>query len=431
MKYIVCVCCLAFALGVLAQDKVIEKSAKKTPSWITQAADDYLVVGVTSSSLASAQNKVLTEITEQIIRSVATNISVSQQNTMSEVNTNGSIESSDAFVHHSKLNSANLPFLKGISLSNVEEIYWEKVQNKNTKAVSYNYWVKYPYSKAEQRKLIREFEQLDASKVSELNALKKRLNNIQSYDEIKQSITELNTLSEYFFDEVRLSQVKGLIEQYNQLYSALSLTGNFTDKGQYLCQVLLNGYPIRVAVSPKVTSNCASQIGVQPSDGAYIVSYLTEDCLPTEENFLNIDFRLENKRLQQKAYLNEVSAAETFSVVPQGKIILTADSVAGRTIYNINIRMTVNNRGGTPFGLKALEFYVPELSTPIVFDDINAIYKTKGVVQINATAEGEFTAKEVKSSAFSFVDGSITFVNPTTGAIERKTIKLPYATNWQ
>ena len=51
-----------------------------------------------------------------------------------------------------------------------------------------------------------------------------------------------------------------------------------------------------------------------------------------------------------------------FSVVPEGKLVLTADSVADRKIFNINIRLTLNNRGGTPFGLKALELHVPEIS---------------------------------------------------------------------
>ena len=95
---------------------------------------------------------------------------------------------------------------------------------------------------------------------------------------------------------------------------------------------------------------------------------------------------------------------------------MTADSVADRKIFNINIRLTLNNRGGTPFGLKALELHVPEISAPIIFDDIDGVYKTKGIIQIKALAEGEFTVGEKKKSLFSFVQGAITFVNPQTGA---------------
>lgn len=431
-RFIWVVCAMLLALSASAQTKVIEKSAKKVPGWLNTAVDNYLVVSVTANSLAEGQTKALTEITERIIQSVASNVTVSKKNVLSEVNVNGNIESTDDFSQVSKMKSANLPFLKGISLSNVEEIYWEKVQDKATKKEHYNYSVKYPFSRLEQRKLAAEFEALDAEKVAQYKTLEQKIQDIESVDDIKQAITELGTLSEYFFDEVRLSQVKGLTARYKQLYDALSMTGTFLESGKYQCQVLLDGSPIRVSASPKVTSNCASQIGVRPSEGMFVISYNAEDCLPEEENFLNISLVIDGKRLQHKAFLNEAGVgAMSFSVVPEGKLILTADSVAGRKIFNINIRLTLNNRGGTPFGLKALEIHVPEISTPIIFDDIDGVYKTKGIVQIKALAEGEFTAKEKKSSAFSFVKGSITFVNPLTGAVERTQLSLPYITNWE
>lgn len=426
------ICALLLTVTVGAQTKVIEKSAKKVPGWLNTAVDGYLVVTVTANSLAEAQTKAQAEITERIIQAVASNVSVSKKNVLSEVNTDGNIESTDAFTQVSKIKSANLPFLKGISLSNVEEIYWEKIQDKATKKESYNYSVKYPFSRLEQRRLIAEFEALDAEKVAQYKVLEQKINEIESVDEIKQAVAELNTLSEYFFDDVRLSQVKGLIGRYNQLYDALSVTGTFLEGGKYQCQVLLDGSPVRVSAKPKVTSNCAGQISVRPSDGMFVISYNAEDCLPEEENFLNISLNVGGKRLQHKAFLSESGASgASFSVVPEGKLILTADSVADRKIFNINIRLTLNNRGGTPFGLKALELHVPEISTPIIFDDIDGVYKTKGIVQIKALAEGEFTAKEKKSSAFSFVQGSITFVNPLTGAVERAKLSLPYVTNWE
>ena len=418
--------------GIAAQTKVVEKSAKKVPEWLNTAAEGYLVVSVRANSLAEGQTKALTEITERIIQSVASNVTVSKKNVLSEVNVNGSIESSDAFTQVSKIKSANLPFLKGISLSNAEEIYWEKVRDKATGKEHYDYSVKYPFSRSEQRKLIAEFEALDAEKVARYEALEQKISSIESVDEIGQAITELNTLSGYFFDDVRLSQVEGLTTRYKQLYDALSLTGTFLENGKYQCQVLLDGNPVRVATKPKVTSNCAGQIGVRPADGMFVISYDAEDCLPEEENFLNISLVAGGKRLQHKAFLNEAGIGNAaFSVVPEGKLILTADSVAGRKIFNINIRLTLNNRGGTPFGLKALELHVPEISAPIIFDDIDGVYKTKGIVQIKALAEGEFTAGEKKNSAFSFVQGSVTFVNPQTGAVERTRLSLPYITNWE
>ncbi|MEG2157243.1 MAG: plethodontid receptivity factor PRF [Bacteroidaceae bacterium] len=429
------ICVLLLAVNASAQTKVLDKSAKKAPEWLNTAVDDYLIVSVTANSLGDAQSKTLAEITERIIQAVASNVTVSQKSELSEVNINGNIDSKDAYSRVSKIKSANLPFLKGISLTNVEEVYWQKLQNKDTKKEYYDYSVKYPFSRAEQKKLVADFEAMDAEKVARYKVLEQKIQEIESVDEIKQAITELTTLSEYFFDEVRLSEAKGLLMRYKQLYDALSVTGTFTESGKYQCQVLLDGNPIKVSVAPKVTSNCVAQLSVRPDNGAFIVTYDAIDCLPEEENFLNILFRIEGKKLEHKAFLNatEEASASAFSVVPEGKLILTADSVnaASRKIYNINVRLTLNNRGGTPFGLKALELHIPEISAPIVFDDIDGVYKTKGILQIKALAEGEFTAKEKKSSALSFVQGSITFVNPATGALERARLSLPYVTNWK
>ncbi|MDO4165313.1 MAG: plethodontid receptivity factor PRF [Bacteroides sp.] len=418
-----------------AQTKVIQKSSKKMPSWVGTVADDHLVVSVVANTLAEAQDKAMTEVTERIIEGVASHVAVTQTNQMSEVNVNGNIDSRESYDRLSKIKSANLPFLKGISSSKIEAVYWEKVQDKSTKRESYNYSVLYPFSDAEHSKLLAEFEALDAEKVAEYKALEQKINEIEAVEEIKSCITQLTTLEEYFFDEVRLTQVTGLKTRYKQLYDALSVVGTFVEDGKYQCQVLLEGSPVRVSVIPKVTSNCAAQLSAVPTDGMFIVTYDAIDCLPEEENFLSIVFRIDGKKLEHKAYLADaqtVTGKGSFCVVPEGKLILTADSVdaASRKVFNLNIRLTLNNRGGTAFGLKSIELHVPDFSAPIVFDDIDGVYKTKGVLQIKALAEGEFTALQQKKSALSFVQGSITFVNPETGAVERTRLSLPYVTNF-
>lgn len=73
----ICLCLLAIASN--AQTKVIERSAKKLPAWMNTAVDDYLIVSVTANSLAEAQAKVMDEITERIIRAVASNVTVEQK----------------------------------------------------------------------------------------------------------------------------------------------------------------------------------------------------------------------------------------------------------------------------------------------------------------------------------------------------------------
>ena len=303
MKRLTAMICLALvAICAFAETKVIEKSAKKAPEWLYSATDGFIVVTVEASNLGDAQQRAIQLVTERIILSVATSVSVSQDNEISSVSTDGSVAEKESFKQVSRMKSANLPFLKGISPSKIKEIYWIKLQDKATKAEHYEYSVKYPYSKTEQLQLVDEFERLDASKNQEYETLKNKLDNIESIEEIKQGILQLNSLKEYFFDNVRLSQVNALTEQYKALYNAITLSGKLSEAGKYEIQMLLNGKPVKVATVPTVTSNCASQIKVVPSGKKFIVTYDAIDCLGDEENFINVQFRINGKRIESKFY---------------------------------------------------------------------------------------------------------------------------------
>lgn len=96
----------------------------------------------------------------------------------------------------------------------------------------------------------------------------------------------------------------------------------------------------------------------------YTVTYDTQDCLPDEENAITASLRVDGRTIENRYLIGKEiqdAAAEKFSVVPEGKIILTADSVsaADRTVAGINIRLTLNNRGTMPFGLKSIELHLP------------------------------------------------------------------------
>ena len=169
---------LALPLAVSAQMKVYDRSSKRAPEWVNTAIDDYLIVSASGTTMQEAMQKALNEVTEQIIRAVANNVTVRQTNTMSETVTGSGIESSDVYTYLSSMNSANLPFLKGITLSKAEESYWEKLRDKRTGEERVDYWVKYPFPSWELDELIEEFEAIDAAKVREFEAIKSQLPSI-------------------------------------------------------------------------------------------------------------------------------------------------------------------------------------------------------------------------------------------------------------
>ncbi len=213
------------------------------------------------------------------------------------------------FKKTAKTNSASLPFIKDISLTNAEDIYWVKYQNKSTKEYSYEYTVMYPFSKRQQRELLAEFERIDAEKTAQLKELEAQIDAIGHIDEIKAAVTRLETLETYFFDDVRISEAEGLKARYKQLYGSINITGKFIAPGKYECWLLLKGKPVAASTLPTVTSNCAGRLQVQPADGKFIVSYDAADCLPEEENALLIQFKISGRKISHTAYFNESGGA--------------------------------------------------------------------------------------------------------------------------
>lgn len=426
----------ASALSLNAETKIVERSAKKAPEWVGTAVDGYLVISVRGKSLAEAQHQAEDEIAGRMVMSIARNINVGTKSVISESVVNNQVESSDEFTRTSAIRGANLPFLKGISLAKAEEIYWEKLRDKATKEEFYDYYVKYPFFRTEQAMLVAEFEEYDATKEADLNALESEIESLDSSEAIKAAISRAEALQKYFFDDVRQSRAANLLKRYKTLGKSIAMTGRFEGARKLKIAFQLNGHPFKVYALPKVTSNCASSLQVTPDgNGAFDVSYDNSDCLDDEENWIEVSTRVEGQKLSNRYNLSQ-SASEAasgkFSIVPQGKVIATADTVdaATNSISNLNIRFTLNNRGGTPFGLKSVELEFPGFSIPVVADNIDGVYTTKGAIQINLNVNGKFVISKQRSGVM-FVNGRITTVNPDTQAIETVKLSLPFTCNWE
>ena len=235
---------------------------------------------------------------------------------------------------------------------------------------------------------------------------------------------------------MRSAKVRGLTASYKELPKSIALTGSFTSGNELNVGFTIAGRRFRHHAPVTVKSNCASDLQVDIDDGASVITFDSSDCLPDEENYIEVTARIDSRKLTRRFSLNGLNSGqqdEKFSVVPQGQIVLSADSVdaASRTIGNISVRLTLNNRGTTAFGLKSIELNIPGISTPVIFDNIDGIYSTRGLIQINALAEGTYRVPAVSKSTLHVANGTITVVNPVTQAVERIRLSLPYSCNWE
>jgi len=418
-----------------ANTKILDRSAKKAPAWLGGAPEGCLIVTVQAKTLPEAQVKAQHEIAERVITAVASNISVTQRSTSSETTTNSGVDSRDNYSRSSVIRSANLPFVKGISLSKAADTYWVKLQDKKTKQEYYEFSVKYPFTRLEQEMMTAEFEELDKGKEAELTSLENGVYEISNFDDIKSNISKLDALGEYFVDAPRIARVKSAKNRYKDLYSSIAIGGAVVGKGQIKCALTLNGHKLDYFTAPKVKSNCASDLQVSNNEGEFIITYSTDDCLPEEENSITVTFRINGRTLERKFIIGageETLADNSIQVIPTGKIYLVPDTISpeNHTITGLEIRLTLDNRNGASFGLKGLELTIPEISTPVLFDDIDTVYSTKGKIQIKARANGTLRISDSKRSAAKFANGRVLIVNPDTQSVQSIRLALPYSTNW-
>ncbi len=425
----------ATALQMQADTKVVEKSAKKPPEWLGGAPDGYLIVTVEAPTLSEAQRRATAEITERIIHSVASNVTVEQSNVATETITNGSVsESSDTYHRSSSIRTANLPFIKGISLSKAADIYWVKLRDKKTKVEHYQYSVQYPYTRLEQQMLQADFEELDRQKVAELESLEAQVGEITAFEQIAAGIARLGALAEYFFDKPRAARVKGLRTQYNDLYKSLGVAGQIVQPGVIECVLTVQGRPVSCGMAPVATSNCANNLQVSPEQGKFKVYYETADCLDDEDNYVDVTFRIKGKSVSRHFVIKagaDGADGGKFAVVPCDRVVLVAGTidVSAATVGDVDITMTLDNRGDTDFGVKALHMSVPGLATPIDVENIDAIYTSRGIIKLRCKVMG--TLRVISAGQASTVTGTVDVVNPLTERVERIRFALPFTVNWK
>lgn len=288
---------LLFAPVLGAKTKVIEKSAKKAPEWIYSAPEGCLLVNAEGPNVGAAQQAAMESLRQKIIASVASNVYTSTTSSMSSTTTNGELDETESYRHMAKMASAKLPFLQGISETKIRGTYWTRVRDEKTRREWIDYYIIYPFSRAEADELVRQFEQTDRSYSESLDELEASLGQIGAVSEVKQRISKLDEIKEWFFDDVRLSRTTTLQSRYRDLYKTLLPVVSGPDsRGAWHITATIGGNPVRLDTAPRASSECATSIVVRPSGDGYDITANTTDCLPEELNTIELLLRIDGHR---------------------------------------------------------------------------------------------------------------------------------------
>ena len=275
---------LISSISVYGEMKVVERSSKKMPEWILSHPEDYIVAIALASTLQEAQGRVEQELLRKVMSAVAVNV---EGETVSDSGVKGGNEWDD-FYSHLSVRAAQLPFVSDITLAKCKESYWEHVLDKDSGEDSYRLYVLYPFSSATRQNLIGRYEAYDKSMEDILERNESGYQEVSSFEDLSVAEGELEGLIEWFPDNLRRSRAQKALELYRQIKRSLVLVGNITAKGECTVKVMRGDRIFKLHGKLKATSNCASQINIQPEQTGWRVRFNTDDCLKYEDNHLKL-----------------------------------------------------------------------------------------------------------------------------------------------
>jgi hypothetical protein len=275
---------LLFAMQTLAQEKVEQRSGK-APAWTKSFVEmDYIIASGDGAGLGEAQQQALLMVKQNIARSIAEKITAESAYSISN--------DGESYRQNITSKAQRVPYIQGIAASKITEFYWEKIVDKSSKKTFYRYYIKYPFSKAEQNLLTAEFREQELLQDQQLERLAADIDNVKSVENIAAALAELRTMQAGDEDNRKIST---LIARYSALYRSIIIVDQGSVLGMIKYSLRLGNNIIASASNPRITTNCAAVTNFSIGSHVNEISYNYDGCYPDEENFTEIKYTFEGR----------------------------------------------------------------------------------------------------------------------------------------
>lgn len=407
---------LFIPLGMQAQDKVIEKSQKKKPDWVNSTIKDYIIVTGRGATVDEAKNQVIPLVRDEIMNSVAVYVKSKSEMTIENENKNNIINTIERFKNTSTVETADIPSLKGLSLNKVDEFYWEKIQDKKTKAVTVAYHVKYPFSQAQLQKLLDEFNKKEQEMTDQLNAIVEHFDEIESIEEISTKIKQLETLEDYFIDNRKEKAQLG-ITQLKDMLKSIEIVPIENELGTLKYGLKIGEKFYATSQKPKYKNSECVLVTSKVSEGhVQIIKYTYEDCMEDEKNSISVSYRFGNNKVDKTFYFDITS--NMVKVFIRGDIIMKATDKDDDNVNSYSCDFTLVSKYDAPFVVEKVILNWPGMS-PVTIDNIGKEFSGKGVQNLIVEVTEPIDLRKSSSKNKPAVDGTIFFKAKGTGETKR------------
>jgi hypothetical protein len=353
MRRIIFSCFVLVTTLLIAQTSVLEKSGKK-PGWTMEMERGFIVGIGKATDMQLAQDNALLQVKAQIATSVADNIVSSSELRTVEVTAENISKQFQSFSGTISSQSATQDFLHGISKVNVSDFYWEKLLDKSTKAVYYQYYIKYPFSQWDLDKLVADFKMKDRELTEELEKTLARLNTFTSIEELRECKSILTGLHQYFIDQRKTKAQIG-IEKSVQLLASVIIRNEGSTLGNLRYALYIDNRVITFSARPTITAPCAVIEDRKIGTAICELKYRYDECYGDVDNKIKVSYNIpEGKKAENTFYfdINENKAELNLT----GTIRINAGTIEGDVVRNASCKVEFSSKFDTPATITNITF---------------------------------------------------------------------------
>jgi hypothetical protein len=421
-------CTVIFPLSLLAQYSVTDKSGKK-PDW-TMSMEKGFIVGIgNGTAVEDAKENAMINVKAQITTAVADHISSTSVSKTTEITANKLNELYQSFSNVITTQSGKRDYLQGVSASNVVAFYWEKLTDKQTKAVKYQYFVKYPFNQFDLDDLVEDFRKKDALLTEEMEKVLGLLDTYTTVEELIQCQNQLSKLEAIFIDE-RKSKCQVGIERTNALLASTYLADAGSELGKVRYSIKIGDKIVRCARIPVINSQCAKiqdrRLGIEVCE----ISYLFDECYDEPGNNVKVSYTIGDTRPEKMFYFD---VAETKAeLMISGNIRIMGGEVVGDKVTNAICVIPIKSKFDSPCAVTNLKLEWKE--SGIVLDlPVNETFSGKGQHDLKVTIPNELPVSKISNAVkpVKQLNGSILYNSVKTGkASAIRIYRFDYTTGW-
>lgn len=413
---------LYIAFPVTAKVKVVNRSASSEPAWINGTEQQMIIVSSKAPTMEEARQKCLDNIRTQILDAISQNIEFTSSEISTQYTQNEMMEFRTQFNSELRKQSANIPYIKGVTLAKAIDSYWEERYDKSTKERYFVLSVKYSFPKAELDELVQEFEKRDAEMWQIYKTQAAVYENISEYEQIETAVNALNGIKSYFFDTHRRNQVESLQKNFLALYPQVNAEVKEQGLGYAKIEFYLGGKKIKLHTVPVMRSQTATELTYSSSGETPFLTYAYDTCPKGSYNEITLMWNLPGKRIEKEITFTVPRNDNTLRA--KGEVRITGLLNEENVIYDINLSMTFEASGYAPYTIKRLDLKVPALKAPLIIDAIDQEVDKNGQYTLECSTEAPIIGADVRYNTLDVLQG--------TAAIEHKgeqtniNIILPY-----